>query len=36
MEVTMSRSRKKRLGELLLEAGVISPEDIEKALEQPL
>lgn len=34
MEVTTSRSRKKRLGELLLEAGVISPEDIEKALEQ--
>lgn len=34
MEGNTSRSRKKRLGELLLEAGVISPEEIEKALEQ--
>lgn len=33
MEPSISRGRKKRLGELLLEAGVISPEEIEKALE---
>lgn len=34
MQIPMSRMRRKRLGELLTEAGVITPEQIQKALEQ--